>query len=224
MNGTVTEAPDGALGFDADTPLTPTACAGLLAAGMSFGIRYVGFADQRSTSDDLTFAEVQDILAAGLALMVVQHVRYPGWSPSAALGAADGDAAVKHAIAVGVGPGTCLWCDLEGIRGSAADTIAHANAWTAAVRAGGYDPGVYVGAGVPLTGKQLFEDLTVRRYWKSLSQVPEVETRGYQMVQTAGGSLAGVSIDRNRIHTDNKGDRPSWFAPVPAAVAVVASV
>ncbi len=220
MKGSVQIATDGSEGFDADTALTATSCAGLVAAGMTFAIRYVGFSQQHSTTGDLTAAEVQTILSSGLALMVVQHVRFPGWKPSAAVGTADGQTAVEHALAAGVGTGTCLWCDLEGIAGSAEDTIAHANAWATAVRAAAYDPGVYVGAGVPLTGAQLFEALTVQRYWKSLSQVPNVATRGYQMVQRAGGPLvAGVSIDRNRIQTDAKGGLPIWFAPAPDPLA-----
>jgi hypothetical protein len=216
MNGCVELATDGAEGFDADTPLTKDACAALVAAGMTFAIRYVGFGGQQSTEDDLTADEVDTILASGLALMVVQHVRFGGWVPSEALGAVDGRTAVQHAAAAGVGEGTCLWCDLEGVGGSSQATIAHANAWTEAVLGGGYDPGVYVGAGVPLTGQQWFEALKVRRYWKSLSQVPEVATRGYQMIQRAGGPpVGGVSIDRNRIQVDHKGDLPRWYAPAP---------
>jgi hypothetical protein len=218
INGSVRAATAGAEGFDADTPLTELACAALVAAGMTFAIRYVGFSGQQATTTDLTAVEVQTILSAGLALMIVQHVRYAGWNPSATLGAADGGAAVQHARATGVATGTCLWCDLEGISGSADDTIAHANAWTSAVRAAGYDPGVYVGAGVPLMGAQWFQALTVQRYWKSLSQVPEVATRGYQMVQRAGGApVAGIGLDRNRIQADNEGDLPMWFAPDPRA-------
>jgi len=49
------------------------------------------------------------------------------------------------------------------------------------VQGGGYDPGVYIGFGVPLTSQQLYKSLVVRRYWRSFSSVPDVLTRGYQM-------------------------------------------
>jgi hypothetical protein len=217
MNGLVVAANPGAQGFDTDTPLTATACAGLAAAGMTFAIRYVGFSQQHSTGGDLTVAEVNAILSSGMALMVVQHARFAGWQPSAALGAADGAVAAQHAASLGVGRGTCIWCDLEGISGSAEDTIVHANAWTDAVIAGGYDPGVYVGSGVPLSSMQWYKSLKVRRYWKALNDPTDVAIRGFQMVQSAGGQVAGVNIDRNLIQADQKGDVPRWFAPAPVA-------
>jgi len=214
MNAEVKEAADGAQGFDASTPLSASTCASLVEAGMQFAIRYVSFREPESR--DLSVTEVQTILDAGLALMVVQHVRNPGWAPSATLGTADGQRAVENTSAVGVPSGVCLWCDLEGINGTAADTIAYANAWTKAVRAGGYDPGVYIGFGVPLTSEQLYKNLSVRRYWRSFSKVPDVMTRGYQMMQKAERQVAGIRIDPDTIQTDRKGDRPAWLEPVPA--------
>ena len=221
MKGTVKEAVEGAQGFDTAAPLSASTCAALVDAGMQFVIRYVSRLEPESR--DLSRVELQTILDAGLALMVAQHVRKPGWTPSVALGAADGHRAVENTHAAGVPSGVCLWCDLEGIDGTSGGTIAYANAWTKAVQAGGYDPGVYVGFGVPLTGQQLYKNLIVRRYWRSFSRVPDVMTRGYQMVQKGERRVAGVRVDPDVIQTDHKGDRPVWLEPTlveePVAVS-----
>ncbi len=72
--------------------------------------------------------------------------------------------------------GVTLWCDSEGQAGGASATIAHVNAWAAVVKAAGYDPGLYVGAGTPLDGQQLYA-LDVDRYWKSFSQSERADLR-----------------------------------------------
>ncbi len=168
-----------AMGFDADTQLTAAMAAALREAGMTFAVRYLSIEAQ--SSGDLSTDEVGIILNAGLALMPVQHVRFANWMPSAALGTEDGKNAVANAMACDLPAGVTLWCDSEGQAGGASATIAHVNAWAAVVKAAGYDPGLYVGAGTPLDGQQLYA-LDVDRYWKSFSQVSE-PTCGWSMIQ-----------------------------------------
>lgn len=225
-------APSGAVGFDTDAVLTPALAADFVKAGNHFVIRYVSL-NTTPQPGDLTAAEAQAIISAGLALMPVQHVLEPGWTPSQALGQLHGNEAVARVKACGFSPGVTGWLDLEGVsaRGTAAETIAYCNAWSAAVSGAGFQPGVYVGAQSALTGEQLYDDLTVTRYWHSGSEVPPVK-RGYCMTQTiAGKTLDGVAYDGNVIHADREGATPTWMAlytnaavasaPPPVAPAVV---
>lgn len=54
--------------------------------GYKFCIRYVPHANQADVSEDLTSEEAEAILDAGLALMVVQHVRHENWEITHGLG------------------------------------------------------------------------------------------------------------------------------------------
>jgi hypothetical protein len=74
------------------------------------------------------------------------------------------------------------------------------------------DPGLYVGAGVPLTSDELFHEVPFRRYWRSFSQVPNVDVRGYQMIQLFPGdvAVAGVRVDVDVVQSDYLRNRPVW--------------
>ncbi|HZP20960.1 MAG TPA: glycoside hydrolase domain-containing protein [Bauldia sp.] len=215
LHGNVATAPDGAHGFDCNTVLTAARAKALRGAGFSFAIRYIS----RSAGlpkGDLSVAEAERILAAGLALMPVQHVARAGWSPNEALGSANGANAAANCRALGFPPGVCVWLDLEGVAPDAlhADVIRYCNAWFREVTDAGYVPGIYVGGDAQLSGDELFFRLTTRHYWKSGSRVPEVAHRGYQMFQTIapGDRIAGVEIDRNVTRADRLGGRVSWLA------------
>jgi len=202
----------GALGVDTDTKLNATSAAALAAQGLKFAIRYLSLGEAESLGD-LTQDETQAVLSAGLALMPVQHVRVPGWLPSASQGTADGSVAAAHAVAAGIPAGVTVWMDLEGVS-SAAPTdvvIAYANNWNTSVRAAGYDTGLYVGAACGLDGATLFTKLNVSRYWKSQSDVPQVQRRGYCMYQLLPSeTIAGVACDYNVVQEDFLGGLPRW--------------
>ena len=135
---------------------------------------------------DLSDAEANVILDAGLALMVVQHVAPENWSPSQALGTRNGKNAAKHVRQIGFPDGVNVWLDLEGAKTSTPHEtmIAYCNAWFAEVEGAGFVPGVYVRARAILTGNELFWRLTTKHYWKSGSRVPDIPHRGYQLIQT----------------------------------------
>ncbi len=203
----------GALGFDVDVTLTKQSAPALAATGFTFVLRYLSIGAPGAASD-LTLNEVGVILGAGLAVMAVQHCRNPGWVPTGAMGLSDGNNAVANATAAGLAEGICVWSDLEGISGTDEDTIAYVNEWAAAVQGAGYLPGVYIGDQVPLTSTQLYQSLAVSHYWRSQSQVQNVDTRGYQMIQLYPETVvAGVEIDFDVIQTDFEGDLPMWLAP-----------
>jgi hypothetical protein len=164
------------IGFDTVAKLDGVKAKHLASAGLVFAARYVSLG--KPGRGDLDSAELQALTDAGLGVMPVQYGRTRGWSD--ATGRSDGQAAARNALAAGALPEATLWCDMEG-RFPGADV---AVAWyEAATSAGMHDPGLCVGAGVPLSSEQLFHELPFRRYWLSFSQVPNIDVRGYQLIQ-----------------------------------------
>jgi hypothetical protein len=206
-------------GVDTDAKLTAESAKALRAATyegnpIEFIIRYVSIGLEGGW--DITAAELVSILAAGLALLLVQHVRDPNWVPSAERGTSDGTEAGKNATTVGYAKGCHLVVDLEGVLPgtSAATVIAYVNAWALAVIAAGYLPMVYVGYNTMLSPDQLYEDLpNVHAYWSDYG-ARSVAVRGFMMKQlTNTTNLPGVpfGIDPDKIMPDNKGDLPVWM-------------
>ncbi len=215
LSGTIAGAISGAQGFDTDTIVTAAVARQLRAAGFSFCLRYLSRAEGQS-GGDLTPAEASGILAAGLALMAVQHVSRRGWVPSVELGTSYGRNAAANAAEVGFPPGVNIWLDLEGVLAavSAEEVIGYCNAWSGEVEAAGYASGVYVGPEAVLTGDDLYWRLRTRHYWRSAARVPRIPHRGYQMFQALAPSpIAGIAIDRNVTKNDGFGDAALWLAP-----------
>jgi hypothetical protein len=219
LPGTVSPAAGGIVGFDTDGIVTAAAAAAFFAQGFQFCVRYVSRVAPQN-ANDLSAAEAVDLLNARLALMLVQHVRGAGWSPTAELGSSDGVHAAYHAFVIGFPPGVNIWCDLEGVEpmASAQQVIDYCNAWFDAVDAAGYVPGIYVGADAILDGPTLRHSLKFAHYWKSLSHVPDIPGRGYQMIQSNEHDAHGISIDENRTQNDLLGDRVLWLAPMPVGI------
>jgi Domain of unknown function (DUF1906) len=213
LPGTVQPAPSGALGFDSDTAITAQVAQLFAGQGYAFCVRYLSLG-RGQRRKDLSAAEGEAILGAGLALMAVQHVRTAGWSPAAAMGNNDGTNASFNASAIGFPAGVNVWCDLEGINAAVAaqDVIDYCNAWYAVVLAAGFVPGLYVGANAILTGQQLY-DLAFQHYWKSESKVPAIPVRGYQMIQTLVPlPVNGIGIDQDVTQTGQQGGQALWLA------------
>lgn len=199
----------GALGVDTIATITSAQAHSLESSGFSFVVRYLG---------GLTAVELSEILGEGLAVMPVTYSRGGGWIPSGALGQTDGTTTVSQLYALKFPVGVTVWCDLEGMAGTVADTIAYAEAWGALVQAAGYIPGVYVGAGVPLTSAELYALENIHAYWHSCSEVPEVATCGYQMIQLTPPNIIfhksvtvdPLEVDIDVIQQDRLGRLPSW--------------
>jgi len=218
LPGSAQEAPSGAIGFDADTVLSAGLAQTFVQNGFTFVIRYLSLGESEDEGD-LSTVEAQNILNSGLALMAVQHVDYPGWTPSETLGGQYGANAAANAQEVGLPGGINIWLDLEGVAHGvpASDVIAYCNAWFAAVAGAGYVPGLYVGADAILNGQELYYDLSVEYYWQSGSAVPPVDVRGYCMVQTISDAyeIDGCAYDRDVIQADNMGSTPVWLIMGP---------
>jgi hypothetical protein len=210
MDPIIEPVPD-ALLFDTEFPCTLAQLLALKAVGFRGGVRTVTVAAPPDPSD-VTAREVADFMTAGLGLMLYQRPRNPGWLPSADLGRADAAVFAAKALRAGYLAGGTFWDDLEGIGGNASATVAYANAKALDTKANRYAPGAYVGDDVPLTGYELFHDLVVPCYWRSLSNVPDVAVRGYGMVQIAENvPIAGTVVDVSVARADRLGGRPAWM-------------
>src|SRR5467141_3862927 len=164
LPGRVVAAPPGVHGFDANSVLNRRICEVAKARGFEFCIRYLSRQDVQPVGD-LSEAEANVILDAGLALMVVQHVAPENWSPSQALGTKNGKYAAKHVRQIGFPEGVNVWLDLEGAKTSTPHEtmIAYCNAWFAEVEGAGFVPGAYVGARAILRERAVlaFDDQTL---------------------------------------------------------------
>lgn len=212
LPGTVQGAPNESLGFDADTVITQATAQQFAAQGYKFCLRYLSLGAGQAPGD-LSYQEALGILQGGLALMPVQHVSEPGWTPSAALGTSYGTNAANNALSIGFPPQVNVWLDLEGIN-SACPTqavVAYCTSWSHAVAAAGFVPGLYVGANAILDSQQLY-DLPFQHYWQSESEVPSVAVRSYQMVQSfVSAPVNGIGIDRDVTYIDDKNGVPQWL-------------
>lgn len=219
LNGVVQGAAPGVLGVDVDSPLSLGTARTLYGLGYRFCARYLSLsAPQRS--GDLSAEEASSILDAGLALVPVQHVLMPGWSPSRELGAAHGRAALLNAQQIGIPPGVNVWCDLEGIRPGTdfQAIIDYCYAWYVEVSSGGhgYIPGLYVAYDVYLSSQQLHDALPFEHYWSAPCSTP-IARRGSQMIQLLplGRSLPGVDVrvDVDVTQEDAMNNSLQWLAP-----------
>jgi len=211
LPGQVESATPSVPGFDCNTTLPASLARAFYKQGYKFCFRYLS--RETESAHDLSELEATDILNSGLAVMPVQHVRRQGWSPDQNLGQQDGQNAAQNAQLVGFPAGVSVWCDLEEVNraAQAQDVIDYCEAWYEAVQAGGYVPGVYVGARALLTGQQL-ADLSFQHYWRSQSRVPEIPNRGYQLIQLFPSiEINGVSVDIDIAQDDEKGGQAPWL-------------
>lgn len=218
MNLKVVQAAPLMRGFDTIT--RPTAAQYIvLAQFFDFAIRYLG---------DLHADEVSDALNAKLGLMLVQHARANGWMPDAAKGATDGARAVRDAQAINAPKGLTLWLDLEVCSATAlfGDVQKYSEAACDQITNAGFKAGVYVGAGVPGSGQQLYE-LPFTAYWKSQSFVATPNRRAFQLEQLfvypqgqclikdvwpkAPPNVASMQIDADVVLCDYLDGRPTML-------------
>lgn len=186
-----------ALGVDTVVRLTHASACALKREGMTFAVRYLG---------SLTKDELTAILAAGMAVMPVTFAKaYSGMS------------AIGHLRDLGIPEGATVWLDLEGEDSEPAALSQKINAWAGQIIAGGYEPGLYVGAGCVLTSEELYR-LRVVRYWDSVSR--ELDRNGkatapkcdFCMTQLRpfNTTVGGVIVDVDVVQRDSLGRLPSW--------------
>jgi hypothetical protein len=178
----------GVIGIDCNTPLTAATAHMLAQHGYEFAVRYVPRETQQI--NDCTRGERERLHAAGLGLMLVQHVESDReWIPSSEKGRAYGEMAVASAHRIGYATGATIWLDLEGVSAIVPPsiTIAYCNRWFERVRAAGYRPGLYVGWHCGLSAYDLYWRLRFSAYWSgyNLNADEHPVVRGVQMRQRA---------------------------------------
>lgn len=219
LSGKVEKSPSGSKGFDCNTPLTSTTAANFRNAGFAFALRYVPrnyLTDPTSPSGNITRAEAQTILDAGLALMIVQHVATSPWDPTGELGMTYGQYAASNCQAIGLPRGVNVFLDLEGVRAGTdpQNVLDYAGTWGDAVRDAGYMPGIYIGASCGISAQQIVGLTNFGQFWRSgSSSAPQIGAPGYCMQQTISASLVlgGVAYDSDVITADQNGGTPYWL-------------
>jgi Domain of unknown function (DUF1906) len=200
--------------FDIDSPLNETQAAEFAKAGYLGGIRYLPRASDL-VAGNLSMAEIEIMLAAGLGISAVQHVSPNNWNPTAILGSQYGQYASQYAHEIGLPSGMHIWLDLEMVNTSAtvADITAYCTNWFNAVQAGGFLGALYVGWQAGLNSHQLYINLPFKAYWKGYNADISVDTRGYMITQHPQQSLNGIFFDPNAIGPDDIGRLPMLLYP-----------
>jgi hypothetical protein len=220
LPGHVFTAPNGVRGFDTTETVSPRAAAAFHRRGYRFCVRYVR--RDKPHASALSVTEANNLLNAGIGLMLVQYVESDtSWIPSGAKGAKNGDVAAAETAKLGVPWGVTVWCDLEGVKPGTASqrVIDYCNNWHLAVSSAGYVPGLYVGYRAGLSPTQLYRALRFTHYWGAynLNSDQAPAKRGLQMKQSQSGkrdSVPGVLIDFqvDTIKHDALGGRPTLLA------------
>lgn len=219
LTGKVEKSPSGSKGFDCNTPLTASTAAAFRNAGFVFALRYVPRnvdTNPASPAGNITRAEAQTILDAGLALMIVQHVASSPWDPTGALGQQYGSFAVRNCQAIGLPFGVNVFLDLEGVRAGTnpQNVLDYAGTWGDVVADAGYTPGIYIGASCGINSAQIVSLTNFKQFWRSgSSSTPQIGAPGYCMQQTISSKLvlSGVAYDSDVIATDQNGGTPYWL-------------
>jgi hypothetical protein len=158
-----------------------------------------------------TRAELEEV-TPHLGVWLTQEARTGGWSEET--GRQDGQIAAANALAIGYPRNAVLECDLEGTFSSDSQYVDYASGWyEMAMREGAIELAAYIGAGVPLDASALYHHLRFHRYRRSLSQVPNVMLRGYQMIQLYPDDvelLPGRKFDLNVVQSDYLAGRWIW--------------
>lgn len=213
----ISTLPDGTRGFDANRQVTAADADLLRRKGYQFAVRYIR--RTQSHNYDLTKCEKDDLLGAGLGLMIVQHVALENWTPTPQLGTTYGNTAV---IALGEcdipAEATC-WLDLEGVKPGTPhkDVIDFCNNWWDVVDAIGYTPGLYGGFHAGLTPDELYYKLKFQLYWSAFTNNADdtVTKRGFCMFQHAAKpsdlipGFTNQNFDVDTIRADALGGTPA---------------
>jgi hypothetical protein len=182
--------------------------------------RYVGLPGVLP-GDDLTAEELALLCGAGFACFVIQHPRYPGWSPAASNGAIDGQRAANLCMFAGYPKGCHVYQDIEGVKlgTNPLSVIQFAEEWSVAVAQASFACALYRGFDSWLTPGTAYALPRTNSYYLAPGQLP-TETRGDAIVQGETFPIPGVgNVDRDEIAPDLKGELPLFAYGAPEAVA-----
>ena len=198
----VSEVPDGSVIADCYSPLTATSIAWLLANPHN-GAPVTGVGRYH---DNLSKEEIALILGAGLGLITVGVARDESMhAPNGERGREDAGRAIANLLRLEL-PWHTTALDVEGTTTATRDLIdSYCNEW-ARIVVGQYEPMLYEGWGIPLTGGQLYTDLELRLYWASATSSVPPEPRGFALLQ----SHHTPAFDYSTAQADHLGSRVHW--------------
>jgi hypothetical protein len=203
------------LGFDASVYVDPCTVGLFKCSGYKFRVGYVNRQVHVNDQPDpnwpvsISKQELREHLRADMPVSLVQFFNGNGNYLKPGYGTQVGTAAATNAQLLGAPKGITLWVDAEWSKNlpSEAQVWQYLNEWSAPVQAAGYEPGIYVGSGQPLGSDALYGLPRYTHYWRAASIVPNVRTRGYQMIQGMPQKVHGVEIDPDIAALDHLGDR-----------------
>lgn len=195
-------------GFDASVKLTGIAekCVAtpLPNGQVSFIFRYVSLS-QPFYKVDIDPAERDEILATGATLLLVQHVAYPFWQASAALGAQHGNIAGLHAQSIEYPAGAMLFVDMEGIANTGGPVDEYLTAWAYAVQGFGITPCMYDGYACGIDPSTLAQHIELGGFWSDFgSRVPPPGV-GFMCKQFPEVSHCGIPAGPDQCYPDSLG-------------------
>ena len=227
------------LGLDTVQVLTAPVLRQLRAAGYRWVARYLRpdgkVLDHPEPGGDysgchsLSREERDTILSEDFAIVTPQFGPSRGMQITPDVGRQRGEAMVRSARGLGFPEGVHLWADAEGKRMYDADgdgkpgTLSDALACMAYLRAlcapvmAADNAGLYYAAGLPLTGKQLYQ-LPFTSYWVGANAMPTPDGRGLSIVQSKlydgsehGEALVyGLACDLDMARVDSTGGYFYW--------------
>jgi hypothetical protein len=209
----------GALGFGTNAHLTADISGKILQSEFAFVSRCLQ-TESTFPSAGLGSSELQIILAAGLTVIVFQHVASRREGPSAEAGVRDGADAVRAAKALFLPTGTQIWLNIDDFAntshsGEISDYLFN---WFDLVVQDGYVPGLQVGLCACWTNEML-DSLPFNFFWRIGSGSHAYPSSGYCLVQSASPSyiFEDLHYERDVVQLDNHGSRPTWLAGVPSS-------
>jgi hypothetical protein len=202
-------------GFDCSAKLTPVQARALKAMDHILCARYVPL-PANNAANDIDAAELTMLTDLGFEVLLVQHVRNPGWDPRSHSGTIDAAVACEHALDAGYPLGAHIFLDLEGPAAAvdAAGMKLFAESWAARVLIDGFKAGVYIGYDLPLDAMALWLLHGVNSYWSDAAH-RHVANRGCALVQGRELTVRGVRIDEDTIAPDMLGELPFIAAAGP---------
>jgi hypothetical protein len=193
-------------GFDCLAPVPGYVARQMYADGYRFAGRYLD-----AGPNALTIDERDALFAAGLAIVPIT-LATTGVPLTQELGHSRGAFTVHKADALYMPREVHITIDLEAVH-EGSDVAGFVNAFTSELTAAGYGAMLYVGAGQPLAGHELYE-LAPGRYWRSGSRVPEPDC-GYCMYQLPplDQTICGQRVDVDVTCCDFRSRTPTFWMP-----------
>jgi hypothetical protein len=191
-------------GFDCLAPVSADAGARLRQAGFEWVGRYF---------ETLTAAERDTLFQLGFGIkLITTAARAPLYD---AIGAEAGVRTVALARALEAPNGLHITIDLEATGDNPADRVAdYVNNRAHAVNSAGYESDLYVGAGQPLNGAELYK-LAPTLYWRGGSAAIPEPACGWSILQLypTDQEIEGQRVDVDIIQCDYRGRLPVLWWP-----------